>query len=308
MNELPELEQERDALNRIELVQRLAALMPKDGILDVRPDLRLARAGVPTAWVYGVSKPSLCVIAQGAKEVNIGDSIYRYDPEHFLLATVELPLTGRVLEASARFPYLSIRIELEPSLVGSVMIEAGMPAPSNSQSDTKAVLVSHLGSSLLDAVLRLVRLIDSKENRVLFPLVKRELVYRLLAGEQGARLRNLPMLGGHCDRIAKAIERLNKHFDRPMSVEGLAKELGMSASGFHQHFRTVTDMSPLQFQKQLRLQEARRLMLGENLDASSAGHRVGYDDPSHFSRDYKRHFGDSPLRDVERLRTMVSTD
>jgi AraC-like DNA-binding protein len=309
MNDMHDLDQKRDELNRAELARRISAVLPNDGISDPIPGLRLARASAPTDRVFGVSKPSLCVIAQGAKELNVGDNLYRYDPEHFLLATVELPLTGRISEATPDFPYLSLRIELEPSLVGSVMIEAGISAPQGGQADSKAMVVSRLGSDILETVLRLIRLLDAdRDAAVLLPLVKRELVFRLLLNEQGSRLRNLPRLGGHTDRIAKAVDQLNRHYDQALSVERIAKDLGMSVSGFHDHFKRVTDMSPLQFQKQLRLQEARRLMLGESLYASTAGHRVGYDDPSHFSRDYKRHFGDSPMRDIERLRSMALGD
>jgi AraC-like DNA-binding protein len=152
----------------------------------------------------------------------------------------------------------------------------------------------------------LARLLDSPaEERVLRPLITREIVYRLLMGEQGNRLRHLALLGGHTDRITEAVERLRRDFNQPLRIDSLARELGMSVSGFHHHFKAVTAMSPLQFQKQLRLQEARRIMLGESLDAASAGYRVGYDDASQFSREYKRLFGQPPMRDVERLREAV---
>ena len=141
---------------------------------------------------------------------------------------------------------------------------------------------------------------------MLAPLVMREIVYRLLAGEQSARLRQIATLGGRTHRIAQAIDRLRTDFDRPLRIEELARELGMSVSGFHHHFKEVTAMSPLEFQKQLRLQEARRLMLGEGFDASSAGYRVGYNDVSHFSREYKRLFGAPPMRDAERLRGVAT--
>src|SRR5262249_37038736 len=149
----------------------------------------------------------------------------------------------------------------------------------------------------------LARLLDSPaEARVLRPLITREIVYRLLMGEQGNRLRHVALLGGPTDGIAEAIERLRREFNRPLRIESLARELGVSVSSFHHHLKAVTAMSPLQFQKQLRLQEARRLLLGESLDAASAGYRVGYDDASQFSREYKRLFGQPPMRDVERLR------
>jgi AraC-like DNA-binding protein len=160
-----------------------------------------------------------------------------------------------------------------------------------------------LDANLLDAVVRLVRLLDSPaEAHVLAPLIKREIIYRLLMGEQGSRLRQIAVLGGYTHHIALAIARLRKDFKEPLRIESIARELGMSVSGFHHHFKSVTAMSPLQFQKQLRLQEARRLMLGQNLDATSAAYRVGYDDASHFNREYKRLFGAPPMRDVERLR------
>jgi AraC-like DNA-binding protein len=242
------------------------------------------------------------VIAQGSKEVLLGTDRYQYDPMHYLLATVELPITSQILEASKEQPYLSLRLDLDPILVGSVMVEAGHPS-SHSRAGVKAIDVSLLDADLLDAVVRLVRLLDAPaEAHVLAPLIKREIIFRLLMGEQGARLRQIAVLGGYTHHIAKAVDRLRKDFNQPLRIEDIARELGMSVSGFHHHFKSVTAMSPLQFQKQLRLQEARRLMLGQNLDATSAAYRVGYDDPSHFNREYKRHFGAPPMRDVERLR------
>jgi AraC-like DNA-binding protein len=212
---------------------------------------------------------------------------------------------GQVLEASAERPYLSLRLELDPALVGSVMVEAGHLSSQN-RGDVRAIDVSPLDPSLLDATVRLARLLASPaEERVLRPLITREIVYRLLMGDQGNRLRHLALLGGPTDRIAEAVERLRRDFNQPLRIDSLARELGMSVSGFHHHFRAVTAMSPLQFQKQLRLQEARRILLGENLDAAGAGLRVGYDDASQFSREYKRLFGQPPMRDVERLREAV---
>src|SRR5215217_623531 len=180
----------------------------------------------------------------------------------------------------------------------------GTRPPCGPSTAVRAFDVSPLDAGLLDAVVRLVGLQDSpaEEARFLRPLVTREIVFRLLKGEQGGRLRQIAVLGGHSHRIARALERLRKDFDRPLRIEDIARELGMSVSGFHHHFRAVTAMSPLQFQKRMRLQEARRLMLGEDLDAASAGHRVGYGDASQFTREYKRLFGAPPMRDVERLR------
>lgn len=167
----------------------------------------------------------------------------------------------------------------------------------------RAINVSGLAGDLLDAVVRLVRLTDTPADApFLAPLLKREIVYRLLLGEQGERLHHIAGLGDQSHRIVRAIERLRADYDQPLRMDDIADELGMSVSGFHHHFKAVTAMSPLQFQKRLRLQEARRLMLGEDLDAASTAYRVGYDDASHFSREYKRLFGLPPMRDMQRLR------
>jgi len=284
------------------LAERIGRAIPEDGTREPLAGLHLFRSSTPSELLHGVSKPSFCVIAQGSKQVVLGDSVFRYDPAHYLLATVELPVVGQILEASPERPYLSLRLDLDPALVGSVMVEAGHLASRN-PGDVRALDVSPLDPNLLDAVVRLMRLLDSPaEVRIVRPLITREIVYRLLMGEQGNRLRQMALLGGHTDLIAEAVERLRRNFDQPLRIDTLAREVGMSVSGFHHHFKAVTAMSLLQFQKQIRLQEARRIMLGENLDAASAGYRVGYDDASQFSREYKRLFGQPPVRDVERLR------
>lgn len=289
-----ELEEKRRAkLNREELLGRIARAILEDGTIEPVPGLRLNRASSTTEPCHGVAYPSFCVIAQGSKEIHLGEERYRYDPYHYLLATVELPVVSRIVEASPERPYLSLRLDLAPSLVASVMLEAGMPSPRREVGSTRAIDVSPLAPNLLDAAVRLVRLLDvpASEARVLMPLVTREIVFRLLVGDQSARLRHIAVLGGHTDRIARAIVRLRQEFDKPLRMESLAHDLGMSPSGFHEHFKAVTAMIPLQFQKQIRLQEARRLLLGEDMDAS------------HFSREYKRHFGHPPMHDAERLRT-----
>ena len=200
--------------------------------------------------------------------------------------------------------YLSIRLALDPSVVTSVLVESAI-APRGDGS-VKGVDVSPLDADLLDATLRLVRLVHRPdEYRALSPLIVREIVYRLLTGAQASRLRHLATFGGQSHRMVRAVEKLRENYDKPLRIEGLARDLSMSVSGFHAHFKAVTAMSPLQFQKQLRLQEARRLMLSENLDAAQAGFRVGYEDASHFSREYKRHFGHPPVRDVEQLRELA---
>ncbi len=298
-------EAQRVRASRDELAKRISRAVREDGTAEPLDGLRLRRASSPTETGHGVTFPAFCVIAQGSKEVLLGDKHYRYDPAHYLIATATLPVASRITEASPEHPFLSLVLRLDPALVGSVMVEAGRPAP-RSQSTMRAIAVSPLEADLMDAVVRLVRLLDAPaDGRVLAPLIWREIVYRLLMGEQGDRVRHVATLGGEANRISQAISRLRHDFDRPLRIEDLARELGMSVSGFHYHFKQVTAMSPLQFQKQLRLQEARRLMLGDGLDATRAGYQVGYDDVSHFSREYKRLFGAPPMRDVARLRDVV---
>ena len=292
----------RTQANQAELRERLVRAIPEDGRVEPLEGLTLHRSSRAMEPLHSVSHPSLCIIAQGSKEVHLGDRRYQYDPYHYLLVTAELPLVGQVLEASPERPYLSLILTLDATLVSSVMVEAGHVAPQG-QTDVPAVDVSPLDASLLDAVVRLVRLLDTPdEASVLAPLITREIVYRLLRGEQGGRLRHIAVVDGESHRIARALKRLHEEFDQTIRVESLAEELGMSASSFYHHFKAVTEMSPLQFQKQLRLQEARRLMLSEDLTASSAGYQVGYRDASHFSREYKSLFGQPPMRDVEQLR------
>lgn len=300
----PDLEREafRMQANRDELLERMMKTLPEDGPAEPMKDILLYRSSSPTALIHKVFDPAFCVIAQGSKEVLVGENTYRYDPYHYLLATIELPVVSQVVEASCKKPYLSFRLMLDSTLVSSVMVEAGH-APLQNRSGVSAFNVSPMDGGLLDAVVRLTRLFDDPmKSAVMAPLIKREIIFRLLMGAQGERLRQIAVLGGHSHRIVRVAERLHNDFDQPLRIEDVAEEFGMSVSGFHLHFKAVTGMSPLQFQKQLRLQEARRLMLGENLDASSAGYRVGYNNASHFNREYKRLFGLPPMQDVEQLR------
>lgn len=290
-----------------ELAERIARALPRDGTVEPQPGVHFRRHSTPTDRVYASAQPSYCVIAQGSKDILLGEDRFRYDRAHYLISTMELPLVGQVVDASPERPYLSFRLVLDPSVVTQVMVESGVAQPRGDGGGVRAVDVSPLAANLLDATLRLTRLIDNpSEYHALAPLVIREIVYRLLAGAQGNRMRHLATFGGQAHRMARAVEKLRQNFDKPLRIEAIAREISMSVSGFHAHFKAVTAMSPLQFQKQLRLQEARRLMLSENLDAAEAGYRVGYDDASHFSREYKRHFGEPPMRDIERLREMAT--
>jgi AraC-like DNA-binding protein len=274
--------------------------------LETQKGIYLYRSSFATESVYRVFSPAFCVIAQGSKEVMLGEDRYRYDPWNYLLSSVELPVVNQIIEASKERPYLGLRQNLEPDLVTSVMMEADLSSFS-SDANVKAMNVSHLDVELLETVVRLIRLLESPNDfRILAPIVKREIIYRLLMGNQGSRLRYITALGGNTPRMAKAIQLLRENYKKPLRFENLAQELKMSVSGFHHHFKSVTAMSPLQFQKQLRLQEARRLMLAEDLDVTSAGYHVGYDDVSHFSREYKRMFGAPPQRDIMNLRQIAN--
>ncbi|RYG64619.1 AraC family transcriptional regulator, partial [bacterium] len=246
-------------------------------------------------------------IAQGGKEMFFGEQRCQYDPYTYLLTTVELPVSTRVMQASKELPYLSVRVVLSPAIIRSVLMDVA-PGPAPGRSDVKAFAVSPLNAGLLETMVRLVRLVDSPdETQVLLPLIQRELVYRLLVGEQGDRLRQMNVLGGQPHRIAQAVNRIRQEFTQPLRIEDLARQVGMSVSSFHHYFKAVTAMSPLQFQKQLQLQEARRLMMSEDLDAAGAGYRVGYENAAQFSREYKRLFGEPPMRDLERLREALVT-
>lgn len=296
-------EAQRLQSNRDELIERMARALPGDGISEVFPGFFLGRVSQPTEMLHSVFTPAFCIIAQGSKQVLLGEEVFRYDPGHYLISTVDLPIVSQVVEASLERPYLSLRLNLDAALVAAVMMESGSEIKKGDAS-VKAMDVSSIDANMLDAVVRLARLLDTpNEIQVLAPLIIREIVYRLLRGEQGARLSHLLTSGGDTRRISKAIGHLRENFDQPLRIDDIARELGMSVSGFHHHFKSVTAMSPLQFQKQIRLQEARRLMLGEDLDAASAGFRVGYEDPSYFSREYKKLFGAPPQRDIAKLRS-----
>jgi AraC-like DNA-binding protein len=298
---------ERKRSNREELIELISQALPGDGSLEVFPGLRLSRTSKPTESLNTVYQPAFCFVAQGSKEAQLGEEFFTYDPEHYMIYTVDLPLIFRIKEASAARPYLGFALRLDPEVVASVLLESGLKLKKG-EAAARAMDVDPIDAELLDSVVRLVRLVENpSQQKILAPLIIREIVYRLLAGGQGARLAHL-LSPGDTRQISKAIGHLREHFDEPLKMDEIAREFGMSVSGFHHHFKSVTAMSPLQYQKQIRLQEARRLMLGEDLDAASAGFRVGYEDPSYFSRDYKKQFGAPPQRDIANLRNNLSSN
>jgi AraC-like DNA-binding protein len=291
--------------NQEELVEQLVTITKSEGQNSVVDSLQCYRWSNPTQPNHGLYSPSMCVIAQGAKEVSFGDERLRYDPNNYLLCSLDLPVVSQVVEATPGKPYLGFKLEFDPTVIASVIVETGISG--RNDSSVKSMAVSSLQDDLLDALVRLLRLADSPDDfRVVSPMVIREIIYRLLKSEQGPRLRQMAVFGGHTHRITKAVQILRTKYNENVNIEGLAQELGMSVSSFHQHFKTATSMSPLQFQKTLRLQEARRLLLTEDIDASSAAELVGYDDASQFSREYKRTFGEPPKRDVGRFKQLAS--
>ena len=297
----------RGRASRDELAELITRHVVQDGRAEAAPGLLLYRYSLPTGPLYGVSEPSFCVVVQGAKELLIGSERLRYDASQYLLVSAGLPVVGHIVEASEERPYLAARLVLDPSMVTEVLMESGLLTPRR-DSPVKALAACPVDADLLDSVVRLARLVDSpRDYAALAPLAAREIVYRLARADQGARLRQVAVVAGRggAHRIAKAIELIRRSFGKPLRIGGLARQLGMSVSALHHDFKAVTAMSPLQFQKQLRLQEARRLLLGGEVDVARAGYRVGYDDPPHFNREYKKLFGAPPGRDVERLRRVA---
>jgi len=261
------------------------------------PELHLSYFSAPTELTSLVYDPCLCIIAQGAKEVLLSGDSYRLDPAQFLLVSVDLPVDARVIEASSTKPYIGLRISLEARVVGELLADGS--AVSSPGPTERGLAVTPVEPQLLNAVTRLVDLLDAPGDiRPLAPLVLREITHRVLTGPQGLRLRQITLSGAPAHRIARAIRWLKDHFSDPMRIEALADQVGMSTSSFHLHFKHVTAMTPLQYQKRMRLQEARYLMLTEKLEAADAAFRVGYESSSQFSREYRRMFGAPPRQDV----------
>ncbi|HCM1427590.1 TPA: AraC family transcriptional regulator [Vibrio parahaemolyticus] len=264
--------------------------------------LRFSRWTTPTPPTSYTHNPSICLIAQGRKRVLLGEESFIYDANHFLISSVDLPIIANIIEASEEQPYLGLIMELELTEISQLIVDSEL-AFTQAKEAQKGIAVGELSESLLDAFVRLAELLDEGQNiKILAPIIKREIFYRLLMSEQGTRLHQIVTAGSHSHQIAKAIDWLKNNFVKPLRVGDLASYTGMSKSSFYTHFRSMTSMTPLQFQKKLRLSEARRLMLTENLDAMAATFKVGYESPSQFSREYSRLFGAPPSKDIKLLR------
>ncbi|WP_242110609.1 AraC family transcriptional regulator [Luteimonas aquatica] len=285
-----------------ELADRIARLTPADGNHDTPvPKLFAFRSSARGPCTPSVYEPRLVFVAQGTKIVMLAGDTYRYDPLHFLVVSMPLPAASGVIEATPEKPYLALRLDIDLEEITSLLRDVE-PPPAPAQVD-RGLYAARADAQMLDAVLRLMRLLDSpRDVPVLAATMKREIYYRVLTGDLGHRLRDLAAAGSRPNRIAKAVAQLRDNYHQPLRIDELAHSVHMSVSSLHHQFKAATTMSPLQFQKQIRLHEARRLMLLEGLEANTAAHRVGYESPSQFSREYKRLFGAPPRSDIDQAR------
>jgi AraC-like DNA-binding protein len=284
------------------LAQAIAAVAQSDGdYATAIPALLLYRRKAPTEPLHCIYHLGLVVVAQGSKQVLLGEEIINYGPGQSLLTTVDLPVISHVTRASAHEPVLALVLTLDTRDIAQVAVEMRLPPPRRPPGPS--IAVEDLDAALVEALVRLVNLLaEPALVPQLAPLIQREITVRLLAGPHGGQLQHLAMNGSPSQQIARAVAWLKQNFKEPLDVDSLAGRAHMSPSTFRQHFRSITGTSPLQYQKQLRLQEARQLMVNQNIDAGQAGGLVGYESASQFSREYSRLFGAPPREDVRRMR------
>jgi len=277
---------------------------PADGLHDGPvPGLQLIRASQPALPLPALYEPGLVLVLQGRKQATLGAEVLHYDPLHCLLVAMTLLPVGQITEASPARPYVCLRLHSSPADLAALLLDTGPPQATAPAGPARALNLAPVSAPLMDAALRLLQLLDAPHDvPVLAPLLQRELFYRVLTGPLGPRLRALAQADSQARRIGRAIELLRQRYDQPLRVDELAAAAHMSASTLHLHFKQLTALSPLQYQKQLRLQHARRLMLGQGLDAAAAAHQVGYESPSQFSREYRRLFGSPPKAEVAQVR------
>jgi AraC-like DNA-binding protein len=277
----------------------------------VRPDLTTAIDGVRVCKIAHTAPPEssmsgtvLAVIARGGKRLALGDRVYDYGPGQYLVASIDLPVTGHVIDAGPGHSALGFGMTLEPAAIAELMLQAGPEdLPRSPDTARPGITVSDAPDELLDAIVRLLRLLDRPQDRnALAPLIKREILWRLMTGEQGDAVRQLGFTDSSLSHITRAVRWIRENYTEPFRVEEMARLSGMSVSAFHRNFQAVTAMSPIQFQKHIRLQAARLLLANRPNDVTGVGQRVGYDSPSQFSREYRRLFGAPPSVDAVRLR------
>ncbi|TDF92971.1 AraC family transcriptional regulator [Paenibacillus piri] len=286
-----------------ELAKLIARHSGQDGVYQTNiPSIFFIHRSNVTRAVYGVYKPCLCFIAQGVKEILLAQERFEYGPADYLISSMNLPVIGRVMQASSDAPYVCFKLEFTQNQILEVLNDSEIQITPK-ENAKRAMFVGQIELPILDAILRVARLLDNPNDiPYLAPIYTREILYRLLQGPYGVTLAQIAMEGSSTYRIREAIEQIINNCDKPLRVEELAEVASMSISSFHRHFKEVTAMSPIQFQKQLRLQEARRLLLSESADAADVAFRVGYESPSQFSREYSRMFGSPPRADIKRLK------
>ncbi len=266
--------------------------------------VRATISPMPTQVVHCVNEPRLGIVARGAKRTVVGDRVFEYGEGDFVITSVDLPIASRIVRASAEQPYLACGIALEPAAIASLLLE--VPGVDELVATPCGMGVHPAPAELIEAMVRLLRLLDSpRDVPVLRPLIEREILWRLLCGPQGARVRQIGLADSRLTQVSHAIRHIRQHYAQALSIEALAALAAMSESSFHRHFRAVTAMTPIQFQKQIRLQEARARLLADADDVAAVGYAVGYDSPSQFSREYSRLFGAPPGRDAARLRLVA---
>lgn len=297
------------ASTRAQLASLVKRFTDRDGFQSTAiPSLNFIRASNVSEPLHSIYTPSLCIIVQGAKTVILGKENYKYDTNSYLVASVRLPIIGQIIEATPDCPYLCIKLSFNSDQILDIIKESNQFSTEKSDFE-KGLIVTNVTSTLLDAVLRLVNLLETPEEiPVLAPLFIREILYRVLQDEHGYILKQFAVIGNHALAISKAINVINNDYAKPLHIDELAKVINMSPSSLHHHFKKVTEMSPLQYQKQIRLQEARRLLLSETLEAADAAYKVGYESPSQFSREYTRMFGLPPISDIKHLKNSIYTN
>jgi AraC-like DNA-binding protein len=288
------------------LTSRIARWTEKtDQMTSAIKELILYRREKPTEPMTAMYEPSICVVAQGAKRVFLGDDTYVYDARHYLITSVDIPTVVQVSRATREKPCLGLVLKLDRRQISQLMVDSNLPLPPAQQS-SRGMILGEVTLPLVTALGRLIDLLDEPQDiPILAPIIQREILYRLLVGDQGAHLRRIASAGSQSHQVSRAIDWLKGNFTQPLRIDDLASQVHMSPSTFHHHFRALTAMSPLQYQKWLRLNEARRLMAIEHLDAATAAFQVGYESPSQFSREYNRLFGQPPIRDIARFRQVA---
>ncbi|MET7393512.1 AraC family transcriptional regulator [Dactylosporangium sp. NPDC005572] len=293
-------------MNHLDELRTLLSRHAAGGYRQTRlPGVVVMESRVPTEPLSAVAQPSFAIVAEGVKRTMLAGQTFDYGPGQYVVISLDLPVTGHVLRAGPDRPFLGMGLTLDPAAIAALLLDAPIAA----RADASGIAVSDATDDLLDPVVRLLRLLDRPEDiPVLAKPIEREILWRLVNGPQGGTIRQIGVADSHLSQVARAIRRIRTGYAEPLRIDELARTAGMSVTSFHRHFRAVTAMSPLQFQKQIRLQEARTRLIVDSHDIAAVGHAVGYDSPSQFSREYRRLFGAPPGRDAARLQALPPMD